>query len=75
MDKPTKNLGLTLEQLQEAHEFNEQIRYWPLRDHPCQPHVGWIRACWERELGGKTVPVLMLTGKAGWVLASHCELV
>jgi hypothetical protein len=45
------------------------VRYWPLKDIKCRPHVGWVR---HIELRG-TRPVVWLSGKAGFVLGSHCE--
>jgi len=81
METPPTTLGLTLEQVTDAQEFRKQVRYWPLKDMPCQPHTGWIRShAWY---GGKVDQVqtddwdliLWVTGKSGFVCASHCELV
>jgi hypothetical protein len=66
---PPDNIGLSEVQLQHAQLHRISVRYWPLKDNKCRPHVGWVR---HIELRG-TRPVVWLSGKAGFVLASHCE--
>ncbi len=83
---PPEDLGVTLEDLQRAMHGNVKVRYWPLRDAPCRPHVGHVRGCDElpvnapRTYGMPTVDegwrvVLWLTNKSGFVCATHCEVV
>lgn len=71
--QPPANLGLTPEQLEHALKHRIQVRYWPLRDAPGRPHVGWVRH-WEARSDGWAPAVLWVTGKAGFVSAEHCEL-
>lgn len=66
---PPETLGLTEEQLRYAFTHRVSVRYWPLKEHKCCPHVGWVR---HIEMRGKH-PVAWLSGKAGYVLGRHCE--
>jgi hypothetical protein len=83
---PPEGLGVTLEDLELAKRDNLKVRYWPLRDAPCRPHIGHVRGFDElpvnmpRTYGMPTVAlgwrvVLWLTGKSGFVCATHCEVV
>ena len=54
----------------------QRIRYWPLRDQPCQPHEGevaHVEAGTERclRLG---CDLAWVTGKSGFVRGDHLEL-
>jgi hypothetical protein len=69
--QPPANLGLTAAELGHAMAYSVQVRYWPLRDRPGRPHVGWVKA-WE-ERGKDIGLILWMTGKTGFVWASHCE--
>lgn len=44
---PPEGLGVTLEDLELAKRDNLKVRYWPLRDAPCRPHIGHVRGCDE----------------------------
>ena len=74
-----KKLGLTYDQVHQAHEQNRMVRYWPMRDRTGEPKEGLVQAYRNDELivgrPGKPKPIVWLTGKSGFVLASHCELV
>lgn len=70
---PPRTLGLTMEQVEYAYANRIQVRYWPLRDACCRPHLGFVRR-WELRSDGSAPVVLSLSGKAGFVSAKHCEL-
>jgi hypothetical protein len=70
--QPPANLGLLQAGLEHALKHRIQVRYWPLRDAPGRPHVGWVKA-WEDRHDAGWGNILWLTGKSGFVSAEHCE--
>ncbi len=73
---PPEGLGVTLEDLQHAMRDNLKVRYWPLRDAPSRPHVGWVSAYFRRTQykDGDWHLLVWLTGNSGFVCATHCEV-
>jgi hypothetical protein len=73
---PPRNLGCSRDDLERAQRHNLLVRYWPLREAPCTPTVGWVR-----EVGTKPYSrtgwnvVAWLSSKSGFVCATHCEVI
>lgn len=65
--QPPSQLGLRAGE----NTVGRMVRYWPLTGMACVPHVGWIQGASVQH--GRDV--VWITGKAGYVLASHCEVV
>ncbi len=73
---PPRNLGCSQADLERAQEHSLMVRYWPLREAPCRPHVGWVRGV-DTQATSRTGwrVVTWLSGKSGFVCATHCEVV
>lgn len=39
---PPRRLGLTMEQVEYAYANRIKVRYWPLLDACCRPHLRWL---------------------------------
>lgn len=50
--------------------IGQLVRYWPVLGRPCEPRTGHVQFA-AVEYGRV---VVWITGKSGYVLASHCEL-